>query len=96
MLQTRKTLAKLDARHLDTLVRIDLRTGSTDIDTHSIGTRFGTDIDTHFIAYEKVGYKDAQRLSQYTSYSRRRETAKISADAPSTIEGQLRDGVVEA
>lgn len=50
--------AKLDARHLDTLARIDLRTGITDIDTHSIGTRFGTDIDTLSITYEKVGYKD--------------------------------------
>jgi hypothetical protein len=54
MLQTRKMPAKLDARHLDTLARIDLRTGSTDIDTHSIGT----DIGTHSITYEKVGYKD--------------------------------------
>jgi hypothetical protein len=73
MLQTRKTLAKLDARHLDTFARIDLRNGSTDIDTRSIGTRFGTDIDTrsigtrfgtdidtHSIAYEKVGYKNAK------------------------------------
>jgi hypothetical protein len=60
MLQTRKMPAKLHARHLDTLARIDLRTGSTDTDTHSIGMRFGTDIDTHSIAYEKVGYKDAQ------------------------------------
>jgi hypothetical protein len=51
--------AKLDAKHFDTLEsRIDLRTGSTDIDTHSIGTRFGTDIDTLSITYEKVGYKD--------------------------------------
>jgi hypothetical protein len=50
--------AKLDARHLDTLARIDLRTGMTDIDTHSIGTRFGTNIDTLSIIYEKVGYKD--------------------------------------
>jgi len=53
-------LAKLDAKRLDTLTRIDLRTGSTDIDTHSIGTRFGADIDTHSMASEKVGYKDAQ------------------------------------
>jgi hypothetical protein len=55
-------LAKLDAKHLDTLARIDLRTGSTDIDTHFTGTRFGTEIDTHSIAYEKVGYKHARRL----------------------------------
>ena len=65
-------LAKLDPKHLDTLARINLRTGSTDIDTHSIGmrfgtdvdthsigTRFGTDIDTHSLAYEKVGYNFA-------------------------------------
>jgi hypothetical protein len=61
MLQTRKTLAKLDARHLDTLARIDLRAGTTDIDTHSIG--IGTDIDTHSIAYEKVGYKASQNTT---------------------------------
>jgi hypothetical protein len=66
--------------------------------THSIGTRFGTDIDTHSIAYEKVGYKDAQRLSQYTSYSRWRQTEKNkrrrTLDDRGAIARRCRGGVV--